>query len=150
MKVKSLSRARLLATPWTAAHQAPPSVGFSRREHWSGCHRLLHKKVPVPTISAYTRGGEIDSSEPIFYQAFPLHCARPGQDAVESHKPCVTASCSSTKKVATLPSSSFQTEICILLFKELYVTSYYPLPFRVYFLSTCSSQVYHPKLKLFS
>ena len=31
MKVKSLSRARLLATPWTAAYQAPPSMGFSRR-----------------------------------------------------------------------------------------------------------------------
>ena len=35
-KVKSLSRAQLLATPWTAAHQAPPSVGFSRQEYWSG------------------------------------------------------------------------------------------------------------------
>ena len=31
MKVKSLSRVRLLATPWTAAHQAPPSMGFSRQ-----------------------------------------------------------------------------------------------------------------------
>ena len=36
MKVKSLSRVRLLATPWTAAHQAPPSMGFSRQEYWSG------------------------------------------------------------------------------------------------------------------
>ena len=36
MKVKSLSRVRLLATPWTAAYQAPPSVGFSRQEDWSG------------------------------------------------------------------------------------------------------------------
>ena len=35
MKVKSLSRVRLLATPWTAAHQAPPSMGFSRQEYWS-------------------------------------------------------------------------------------------------------------------
>ena len=116
-----------------------------------GCHCLLHKTVLVPTISAYTRGGEMDSSElRHFLPSIPLYCARPGQDAAESHEPCVTASCSSTKKVATLPSSSFQTEICILLSKELYVTSYYPLPLRVYFLSTCSSQVYHPKLKLFS
>ena len=38
VKVKSLSRVRLLATPWTAAHQAPPSMGFSRQEY---CHRLL-------------------------------------------------------------------------------------------------------------
>ena len=41
VKVKSLSRARLLATPWTAAHQAPPSMGFSRQEYWSG--------VPLPS-----------------------------------------------------------------------------------------------------
>ena len=36
VKGKSLSRIRLLATPWTAAHQAPPSMGFSRQEYWSG------------------------------------------------------------------------------------------------------------------
>ena len=38
---KSLSRVRLLETPWTAAHQAPPSMGFSRQEYWSG--------VPLPS-----------------------------------------------------------------------------------------------------
>ena len=36
VKVKSLSRVRLLATPLTAAYQAPPSMGFSRQEYWSG------------------------------------------------------------------------------------------------------------------
>ena len=36
MKVKSLSRVRLFATPWTAAYQAPSSMGFSRQEYWSG------------------------------------------------------------------------------------------------------------------
>ena len=36
MKVKSLSRIRPFATPWTAAYQAPPSMGFSRQEYWSG------------------------------------------------------------------------------------------------------------------
>ena len=36
VKVKSLRRVRLLETPWTAAHQAPPSMGFSRQESWSG------------------------------------------------------------------------------------------------------------------
>ena len=35
------SRVRLCATPQTAAHQAPLSLGFSRQEHWSGCHFLL-------------------------------------------------------------------------------------------------------------
>ena len=41
VKVKSLSRVWLLATPWTAAYQAPPSMRFSRQEHWSG--------VPLPS-----------------------------------------------------------------------------------------------------
>ena len=41
MKVKSLSCVWLFATPWTAAHQAPASMGFSRQEHWSG--------VPLPS-----------------------------------------------------------------------------------------------------
>ena len=36
VKVKSLSHVRLLATPWTGAYQAPPSMGFSRQEYWSG------------------------------------------------------------------------------------------------------------------
>ena len=36
VKVKSLSRAWLLATPWTGAYQALPSMGFSRQEYWSG------------------------------------------------------------------------------------------------------------------
>ena len=36
MKVKSLSRVRLFATPWTVAYKAPPSMGFSRQECWSG------------------------------------------------------------------------------------------------------------------
>ena len=41
VKVKSFSRVRLLATPWTSAYQAPPSMGFSRQEYWSG--------VPLPS-----------------------------------------------------------------------------------------------------
>ena len=41
VKVKSLGHVRLLATPWTVAHQAPPSMGFSRQEYWSG--------VPLPS-----------------------------------------------------------------------------------------------------
>ena len=36
VKVKSLSRDRLVVTPWTVAHQAPPCMGFSRQEYWSG------------------------------------------------------------------------------------------------------------------
>ena len=36
VKGKSLSRVRLFVTPWTVAYQAPPSMGFSRQECWSG------------------------------------------------------------------------------------------------------------------
>ena len=46
MKVKSLNRVRLLATPWTAAHEAPPSMGFFRQEYWNG--------VPLPSLSILT------------------------------------------------------------------------------------------------
>ena len=35
-KVKLLSRVQLFATPWTVAYQAPPSMGFSKQEYWSG------------------------------------------------------------------------------------------------------------------
>ena len=41
VKVKSLSHVQLFVTPWTAAHQAPPSMGFSRQECWS--------RVPLPS-----------------------------------------------------------------------------------------------------
>ena len=43
VKVKSLSRVQLCATPWTVAHQAPPSMGFSRQEYWQqiGIYRKL-------------------------------------------------------------------------------------------------------------
>ena len=43
VKVKSLSCVRLLATPWTTAYQAPPFMGFSRQEYWSG------SPLPSPT-----------------------------------------------------------------------------------------------------
>ena len=43
VKVKLLSRVWLFATPWTAAHQAPRSMGFSKQEYWSG--------VPLASLS---------------------------------------------------------------------------------------------------
>ena len=47
VKVKSLSHVRLLVTSWTAACQAPPSIGVSRQEYWSG--------VPLPSPSIYIK-----------------------------------------------------------------------------------------------
>ena len=51
VEVKSFSCVRLLATPWTAAHQAPPSMGFSRQEYWSG--------VPLPSPHSLPRQCQI-------------------------------------------------------------------------------------------
>ena len=48
VKVKSLSHVQLLATPWTAVYPAPPSMGFSRQEYWSGV------PLPSPTLVIYT------------------------------------------------------------------------------------------------
>ena len=55
VKVKSLSHVRLLATPWTAAHQAPPSMGFSRQEYWSG--------VPLPSLKDDLKKSHIHESK---------------------------------------------------------------------------------------
>ena len=53
MKVKSLSRVQLLVTPWTAAYQAPPSMGFSKQEYWSGV------PSPSPTYAHEYMGKEL-------------------------------------------------------------------------------------------
>ena len=67
--MKLLSRVRLFTTPWTAAYQAPPSVGFSRQEYWSG--------VPLPSpveaclltlyIQLLTKPHSVTSLTSIFY-----------------------------------------------------------------------------------
>ena len=51
--MKSLSRVRLFSTPWTAAYQAPPSMGFSRQEYWSG--------VPLPSPVIWLAGNNYRS-----------------------------------------------------------------------------------------
>ena len=45
--MKSLSHVRLFATPWTVAYQAPPSMGFSRQEYWSGLPFPSSGELPV-------------------------------------------------------------------------------------------------------
>ena len=49
-KVKSLSCVQLFATPWTVAHQAPPSMEFSRQEYWSGLPFTSPGDLPDPRI----------------------------------------------------------------------------------------------------
>ena len=50
VKVKSLSRVPLFVTPWTVAYQAPPSMGFSRQECWSGLPFPSPGDLPDPGI----------------------------------------------------------------------------------------------------
>ena len=49
-EVKLLSHVRLFATPWTVAHQAPPSLEFSRQEYWSGLPFPSPRDLPNPGI----------------------------------------------------------------------------------------------------
>ena len=50
LEVKLLSRVRLFATAWTVAYQAPPSMGFSRKEYWSGLPFPSPKDLPDPGV----------------------------------------------------------------------------------------------------
>ena len=61
MKVKSLSRVRLPATPWTAAYQAPLSVGFSRQEYWSGVPFSSPGNLPSPGTEPESPSLQADS-----------------------------------------------------------------------------------------
>ena len=69
VKVKSFSHVWLLATPWTAAHQAPPSLGFSRQEYWSGCH-FLFQCMKVKS--------ESEVAESCLTPRDPMDCSPPG------------------------------------------------------------------------
>ena len=66
VRVKLLSRVQLLATPWTAAYQAPLSLGFSRREYWSGLPFPSPGELPNPRIEPRFPALQADSlpSEP--------------------------------------------------------------------------------------
>ena len=68
MKVKSLSRDQLFATPWTVAYQASPSMGFSRQEYWSGLSFPSPGDLPDPGIeprSPALEAGALTSEPPV-------------------------------------------------------------------------------------
>ena len=66
VKVKSLSRVRFFVTPWTVAHQAPPFLGFSRQEYWSGLPFPSPGDLPNPGIKLRSPALQADAltSEP--------------------------------------------------------------------------------------
>ena len=65
VKVKSLSPVRFFVTPWTAAYQAPPSMGFSRQEYWSGL------PLPSPEVTLDRKNIGDGKGETIFYFILP-------------------------------------------------------------------------------
>ena len=90
--MKSLSRVRLLVTPWTAAYQAPPSKGFSRQEYWSGLplpapgvhaqfEQILDKrckKTKTPNCYFWRAWNKVRvSGEKVEYCTYPLHTTPP-------------------------------------------------------------------------
>ena len=64
--MKSLSHIRLFATPWAVAHQASPSMGFSRQEYWSGLPVPPPGDLPNPGIEPWSPALQADAltSEP--------------------------------------------------------------------------------------
>ena len=78
--MKSLSRVRLFATPWTVAYQAPPSMGFSRQECWSRLPFPSPGDLPDPGIEPESTALQADAlpSEPpgkqIHITHFPSNC----------------------------------------------------------------------------
>ena len=67
VKVKSLIHVQLFATPWTVAHQAPPSMDFSRQEYWSGLPFPSPGDLPDPGIEPRSPTLQADTlpSEPL-------------------------------------------------------------------------------------
>ena len=64
--MKSLSRVRLFATPWSVAYKAPPSMGFSRQEYWTGLSFPSPGDLPDPGIELGSPALQADAltSEP--------------------------------------------------------------------------------------
>ena len=75
VKVKSLSHVQLFGTPWTVAYQAPPSMGFSRQENWSGLPFPSPGNLPDPGIKPGSPTLEADAltSEPPGKPYFNTH-----------------------------------------------------------------------------
>ena len=62
--MKSLSHVRLFVTPWTVAHQAPPSMGFSKQDYWSGLPFPSPGDLPNPRIKPALQAEALTSEPP--------------------------------------------------------------------------------------
>ena len=84
VKVKSLSRVWLLAIPWTAAHQAPLSMGFSRQEYWNG--------VPLPSTVGSSMSMEFSRKDYCRGSPFPFQ-GDLSNTGIEPRSPACQAEC---------------------------------------------------------
>ena len=82
MKVKSLSRVQLFATPWTVAYQSPQSMEFSRQEYWSG--------LPFPSPGDLPHPG-IEPESPALAGGF-FTTESPGKPLISLRGPLITSS----------------------------------------------------------
>ena len=97
VQVTSLSHVRLFTTPWIAAYQAPPSMGFSRQEYWSG--------VPLPSPSnSLARWVSYDLTP--FWHCLPGDWVRPYRLRAESYKTASLRSFHSQLKVQVVACAS--------------------------------------------
>ena len=77
VKVKSPSCVRLLATPWTATYQAPPSMGFSRQEYWSG--------LPLPSPSNMRRIQKTSGEPHVLWLSLKIRTVQRGHEPEALH-----------------------------------------------------------------
>ena len=117
------SRVRLCATPETAAHQAPLSLGFSRQEHWMGCHFLLQRmKVKSESEAAQscpTLSDPVDCSPPCsshgIFQARVLEWGAIAFSSCDTNS-AEFQSLSSSHDITSVPATStarLEGEICL-------------------------------------
>ena len=128
VKVKSLSRVRLCATPWTSAHQPPPSMGFSRQEYWSGLplpsltNRFKSQEIPLAQIwfrscldcshqvlglalnklnlnSVFSQPWEVSVSTSLTFWFYNIHVIRQNSELLEGKRKVPSAPTQETQKL---------------------------------------------------
>ena len=103
--MKSLSRVRPLATPWTAAYQAPPSMGFSRQEYWSG--------LPLPSPSkVYAAAAAAKSLQSCLTLCDPIDGSPPGSRPWDSPGKNPGVGCHFLLQCVKVKSKSEVTQLC--------------------------------------
>ena len=104
--MKSLSYGRLYAIPWTAAYQAPPSMGFSRQEYWSG--------VPLPSLLCSLSWPIKELPEGLYVELLLLGIVLPGPRRVLRLSQVIPGSMSNPG--GSGPLAAWPNELCVCVF----------------------------------